>query len=111
RLADFLRPDDRIIVAPFTKGLGAITGPTADRDTIAGAVQAISSSGGTAIADGLIEASRLVADPERRHVIVLITDGYDEHSVAKVEDALVAAQSARAAVYVIGVGGVAGISL
>ena len=32
RLADFLRPDDRIIVAPFAKSLGAITGPTADRD-------------------------------------------------------------------------------
>jgi VWFA-related protein len=44
-------------------------------------------------------------------VIVLITDGYDEHSQAKIEDALAAAQSARAAVYVIGVGGVAGISL
>ena len=74
-------------------------------------MQAISSSGGTAISDGLIEASRLVPGADRRHVIVLITDGYDENSQAKVEDALVAVQSARAAVYVIGVGGVAGISL
>ena len=111
RLADFLRPNDRIIVAPFTKSLGPITGPTGDRDTIAGAVQAISSSGGTAIFDGLIEASRLVPGNDRRHVIVLITDGYDENSQAKVEDALVAVKSAHAAVYVIGVGGVAGISL
>ena len=111
RLADFLRPDDRIIVAPFAKSLGAITGPTGDRETIAGAVQAISSSGGTAISDGLIEASRLVPGTDRRHVIVLITDGYDEHSQTKMEDALAAAQSAHAAVYVIGVGGVAGISL
>ena len=53
RLADFLRPNDRIIVAPFAKSLAPITGPTGDRDTIAGAVQAISSSGGTAIFDGL----------------------------------------------------------
>ena len=111
RLADFLRPNDRIIVAPFAKSLGPITGPTGDRDTIAGAVQAISSSGGTAIFDGLIEASRLVPGNDRRHVIVLITDGYDENSQAKVEDALVAVKSARAAVYVIGVGGIAGISL
>ena len=88
-----------------------ITGPTGDRETIAGAVAAIASRGGTAIADGLIEASRLVAGAEGRHVIVLITDGYDEDSQTKMEDALVAAQSAHAAVYVIGVGGVAGISL
>ena len=111
RLADFLRPKDRIIVAPFAKSVGAITGPTGDRETIGGAVQAISSKGGTAISDSLIEASRLVPDTDRRHVIVLITDGYDEHSQAKAEDALVAVQSAHAAVYVIGVGGVAGISL
>ena len=40
RLADFLRPNDRIIVAPFAQSLGAITGPTGDRETIAGAVAA-----------------------------------------------------------------------
>ena len=111
RLADFLRPDDRIVVAPFAKSVGPITGPTGDRDTVAGAVQAISSRGGTAISDGLIEASRLLPGTDRRHVIVLITDGYDEHSQAKMEDALVAVKSARAEVYVIGVGGIAGISL
>ena len=111
RLADFLPPNDRIIVAPFAKSLAPITGPTGDRDTIAGAVQAISSRGGTAIFDGLIEASRLVPGNDRRHVIVLITDGYDENSQARVEDALVAVKSAGATVYVIGIGGIAGISL
>jgi len=44
-------------------------------------------------------------------VIVLVTDGYDEDSHAKMDDALTAVQSAHAAVYVIGVGGIAGISL
>ena len=111
RLADFLRPDDRIIVAPFTKSLGAVTGPTGDRETIAEAVGAIASKGGTAISDGLIEASRLMEGAEGRHVIVLITDGYDENSRTKMEDALAAAQSAHASVYVIGIGGVAGISI
>jgi VWFA-related protein len=98
-------------VAPFAQSLGAITGPTGDRETIAGAVSAISSRGGTAICDGLVEASHLVESAEGRHVIVLITDGYDEDSQTKMDDALVAAQSAHAAVYVIGIGGVAGISL
>ena len=77
RLADFLRPDDRVIVAPFNQSLGAITGPTADSDTIAGAVEAIASKGGTAIADVLVKGARLMSGAERRHVVVLITDGYD----------------------------------
>src|SRR4051794_40991085 len=111
RLADFLRPDDRVIVAPFGRSLGAITGPTGDRETIAGAIHAIEAKGGTAISDGLIEASRLATETGRRYVIVLVTDGYDENSQAKAEDALVAAQKAHAAVYAIGVGGIAGISL
>jgi VWFA-related protein len=111
RLADFLRPKDRLIVAPFSRTLGAVTGPTADRETIAGAVQAIQSKGGTAISDGLVEAARLAAGTESRQVIVLVTDGYDEDSRTKIDDALAAVQSAHAAVYVIGVGGVAGISL
>jgi VWFA-related protein len=111
RLADFLRPNDRIVVAPFAKTVGVVTGPTGDRETIAGAVQAIKSAGGTAIADGLVEAARLLPGTDQRHVIVLVTDGYDEHSQATIADALAAVQSAHAAVYVIGVGGVAGISL
>jgi Ca-activated chloride channel homolog len=111
RLADFLRPNDRVIVAPFGRSLGAITGPTGDRETIAGAIQAIVANGGTAISDALIEASRRATGTDRRHVIVLVTDGYDENSQAKAEDALAAAQAAHAAVYVIGVGGIAGISL
>lgn len=111
RLADFLRPKDRIVVAPFARSLGAITGPTSERETIADAVGAIAFRGGTAISDGLVEASRLAAGAEGRHVIVLITDGYDEDSQARAEDALAAAQSAHATVYVIGVGGIAGISI
>jgi Ca-activated chloride channel family protein len=111
RLADFLRRDDRVIVAPFTRSLGAITGPTSDRATIMGAVQAIVASGGTAISDSLVDASRLLAGTDGRRAIVLITDGYDEHSQAKIDDALAAAQSAHTAVYAIGVGGIAGISI
>jgi Ca-activated chloride channel homolog len=111
RLADFLRPNDRIIVAPFTRSLGAITGPSGDRETIAGAVQAMDFRGGTAICNGIVEASHLSAGADRRHVIVLVTDGYDENSTVTMTDALEAAQAAHAVVYVIGIGGVAGISL
>ena len=48
---------------------------------------------------------------EGRHAIILLTDGYDEHSTQAFDDALTAVQRTGAAVYVVGIGGVAGISL
>ena len=110
-LAGYLRPQDRIIVAPFSKRLDAITGPTDDRATVAEAIQAIKSSGGTAILDCLDETARMIAGIEGRHAIVLITDGYDEHSTHEFDEALSAVQKTGASVYVVGIGGVAGISI
>lgn len=111
RLATRLRPQDRIIVAPFSKSLLTITGPTDDRATVVDAISAIRASGGTAIRDSLARTAQMVQGIEGRHAIVLITDGYDEHSVTPIDEALAAVQAAGATVYVIGVGGVAGISI
>ena len=79
-LAGNLRPQDQIIVAPFSKTLGPVTGPTDDRATVSQAICQHPSEGrhrhpglpggGAALGSAL----------EGRHAIVLITDGYDEHS-------------------------------
>jgi Ca-activated chloride channel homolog len=111
RLAGRLRPVDRVLVAPFSRTLGPITGPTADRATVADALASIEPRGGTAILDSLLAASRLESDVGRRHVIILVTDGYDEHSSTALEDAVAGLQASRSTVYVIGVGGIAGISI
>ena len=71
------RPRDRRAVL---RRLGAVTGPTADRATITDAIASIEPRGGTAILDSLADAARRGAGTEGRHVIVLVTDGYDEHS-------------------------------
>jgi VWFA-related protein len=111
RLAAYLRPRDRVIVAPFAASLKPLTGPTNDRQTIAEAVQAITAEGGTALRDSLIElADRLSTTPGRR-VIVLITDGYDENSKASLADAVAAVRKQGITVYCVGIGGVAGISI
>src|SRR5690606_40954989 len=55
--------------------------------------------------------SRLIASVEGRHAVILVTDGYDEHSTRAFDEALAAMQRAGASIYVIGIGGVAGISL
>ena len=111
RLTAFLRPRDSVIVAPFAKHLAALTGPTGDRRTIVDAIQHIEPTGGTAILDALIELSARLPRAEDRRSVILISDGYDEHSHASFEEALAAVKSAGITIYVVGIGGVAGISL
>jgi Ca-activated chloride channel homolog len=111
RLTPYLRAQDRVIVAPFSTTIGSLTGPTDDPRTVAHAISAIRARGGTAILDALLEACRLVRGLHGRNVIVLVTDGYDEHSREDVETVLASIRQTGATVYVIGIGGVAGISL
>jgi Ca-activated chloride channel homolog len=110
-LSGYMTPLDRMIIAPFSRGIGTVTGPTNDRPTILEGIEAIKPAGGTAILDSLVQVARSMASAEGRRAIVLITDGYDEHSTAKFDDALTAVRSAGATLYVVGIGGVAGISI
>ena len=67
-----------------------------------------------ALVSMLVQTDRFgtsVAQALRTHAIVVITDGYDEHSTMKFERALEDVKEAGITVYVIGVAGVAGISL
>jgi hypothetical protein len=47
----------------------------------------------------------------RRKAIVLITDGYDENSESKVDQATDALKRSGITLYVVGLGGIAGVSL
>jgi len=98
-------------VAPFSRTLRAVTGPTSDRQTIGEAVGAINAQGGTAMRDAMIEIAGRFEGVEGRRVIVLITDAYDEHSQSSLEDAVAAVKGAGVTVYTVGIGGVAGISM
>ncbi|MEP7306060.1 MAG: VWA domain-containing protein [Acidobacteriota bacterium] len=111
RLSEALRQRDKVIVAPFNAHIGTITGPTNDGPTIAQAIKVMRAAGGTAFLDGLWESTKLLEGVEGRRTIVLITDGYDENSTKPIEQVLSSAQAAHVTVYVVGIGGVAGISL
>jgi VWFA-related protein len=111
RFLEPLHPEDVVVVAPFSRGVSSVTGPTRDHRTILDAIGAIRPSGGTAILDALQQVlSRLTGEYERR-AIVLITDGYDEHSTSGFDEAVAAARNSNVTLYVVGLGGVAGISL
>lgn len=111
QLVGFLRPEDQVVVAPFRQGISAITGPTRDLATIADAISAVKPQGGTAIVDALQQVSDRPADGEGRRVVVLVTDGYDEHSRHTSDTTLASLKASQVTVYVVGVGGVAGVSL
>ncbi len=111
RLTAFLRPNDRVVVAPFAKHLAAVTGPTGDKKTIVEAIQHIEPVGGTAILDSLVELADRLPPADDRRSVILISDGYDEHSTSTFEAALASVKRAGLTVYVVGIGGIAGISL
>jgi VWFA-related protein len=111
RFLEPLHPDDVIVVAPFSRAVTGITGPTRDHATIIDAIGAIKPSGGTAILDALKDVLSGLTTQYERRAIVLITDGYDEHSTSEFKEAVTAAQNSSVTVYVVGLGGVAGISL
>jgi hypothetical protein len=111
KLTSYLRPRDRVLVAPFSRRLRAVTGPTNDRLTIGEAVGAINAQGGTAMRDSMVEIAGRFDGVEGRRVIVLITDAYDEHSQASLSEAVAAVKQSGVTVYTVGIGGVAGISM
>jgi VWFA-related protein len=111
RLGGYLEPHDRMLIVPFSKELQPMTGPTNDPLTVDQAISAIAPKGGTAILDGLIELAPRLQNIDGRRAIVLVTDGYDEHSQQSFDEALQAVRSVHATVYVVGIGGSAGISL
>lgn len=111
RLGTYLRPQDRVIVAPFTTRLLPLTGPTGDQKTMLEAIGSYRNEGGTAILDSLAQLAQQMSHIEGRRAIVLVTDGYDENSRGTVEDTLKALHQAQITVYAVGIGGIAGMSL
>ena len=109
-LARYMMPLDRMVIAPFAKQILSTTGPTADPATIAESISAIRAEGGTAIFDGLTQLSRSLPEANGRRAIILVTDGYDENSTVRPEDALAQLKEKRIVLYVVGVGGIAGVS-
>jgi VWFA-related protein len=111
RFLSSIAADDQVVVAPFSRTITSITGPTSDHATVLQAIAAIKNEGGTAILDALRETVDHLTPLPGRRAVVLITDGYDEHSQLQLDMALKSLNGGNVPVYVIGFGGIAGISL
>ena len=111
QLLEPLHPDDAVIVAPFARQITTVTGPTTDHQTVLDAISAIRPTGGTAILDAVQQMVKGLPTGYERRAVILVTDGYDEHSTAQFEATIAALRASNVTMYVIGIGGVAGISL
>ena len=111
KLVRLLRADDQVVIAPFSTSLGALTGPTRDQKTVLEAIDGIGSKGGTAILNALKSVAGTLGTSGDRNALILLTDGYDEHSTVSRDEALAAVKQLHATLYVIGIAGSAGISL
>lgn len=111
RLPALLRQEDTAIVAPFRNTITTVTGPTRDAATLADAVTAIKSGGGTAILESLAAVAARFGDGLHRRAVVLVTDGYDENSKISVDQVVAELKAARVIVYSLAVGGVSGVSV
>ena len=111
RLGSAMKPGDHMVVLPFSASLGAMTGPTRDLNAVASAIETMKSGGGTAIADAILAASEAMEHVDGRHIFVLFTDGYDEHSNVRLEEAMEAVKRLHGTLYTVGIAGAAGISI
>jgi len=110
RLLASIAAEDQVVVAPFSRTVTSVTGPTTDRGTVLDAIAAIRHQGGTAILDAVGETATLLAGGTRRRAVVLITDAYDENSESGFDAAIDKLKKSGVTLYVVGVGGIAGVS-
>lgn len=99
-------PGDRVEVLAFGRDVDRLDGFSSAPADADGALSGLTTDprAGTALWDTVVEAAQsLEHDVAPGHVIVLLTDGQDVSSRATLADAIRAAESARAAVYAIGI--------
>jgi tight adherence protein C len=101
-----LRPQDSASLIAFNEKVTLVTKSTNNRGTLQQAVNALQANGNTAIYDALHGAAQIVnaAKPEKRRVIILLTDGADTSSQYGASVAAEVAKQAHALVYTIGLG-------
>ena len=98
-LRSILRPNDRGAVAWFSSAIRVEQDFTAEPNLLLAAIDRIPSGGATALYAAIVDASTRIARRPGRRAIVVLSDGRDTFSNARLEDALASAQRADATIY------------
>lgn len=85
----------RIGVESFADEVEVVILPTADRDAVGAAIDSIETDGDTALYDAVVAARQHFTPETGNKVLVLLSDGMDEGSVATLDDAVAATDGVR----------------
>ncbi len=99
-----MRQLDQAMLALFSDRLLAATPFTDDPQALRQLLTGVDAGGGSAIADHLFMALKVLEAQQGRRVVVLLSDGADVHSVLPMADALWKARSSQTLVYWIQLG-------
>ena len=100
-----LRPEDEALLISFASTVEALGGFGLDPRTITRELKRLDAGGGTRLYDAVVEAARLIGSRERheKRAILILSDGADTLSTARLEDAAAAVKRAGVPVYAIGI--------
>ena len=85
----------RIGVETFADVVTVLTPPTNDRALVTAQIDSIEADGDTALYDVVVAASQHFTPTAENKVLVLLSDGKDEGSLATLEDAITALQGVK----------------
>ena len=97
--------NDTVAILTFSDTVNVAQGYTSDKTLLTNVVNQLKANGNSAMYDAVTEASQFqAAVPQRRKVILLMTNSNDNRSKQNVDGAIAAAKAAGTPVFVIGLG-------
>jgi Ca-activated chloride channel family protein len=94
-----MRPDDEASLILFSDRLLRATRFTGDRSELEQAMAETEASGGTAVNDFLYMSLKLLDSRIGRRAVILLSDGFDVHSVLPIDDVLWKARTSQSIIY------------
>jgi Ca-activated chloride channel homolog len=106
RFSRRIQQNDEIFLITFSGRAVLRQDFTDDRDKISQALRHLNATGGTALYDALIDAlTKIHSGRHTKRAILLITDGQDTASTAKLEDVLQSIRQSDVLIYPVGISG------
>ncbi len=100
-----LQQQDEALVIAFSDGIDQLGQFGLDAKTIARETKELRTEGGTRLYDAVLEGAKAIAMPDRKEkrAILILSDGEDTASRAKLDDAVEAVRRSEVPVYAIGI--------
>ncbi len=100
RFLDELRPQDRVAVVQFNKGVELLRDLTTNHDQLEGALSLLSPGTGTSFYDAMqLTFADVLAKVEGRKAVIALTDGVDSYGYQTYEQILPLLEKANASLY------------